>query len=60
MIPLILSLVSAALFLSLSMWVYGADVLVTSAWVALVFWGQICAGLAVYGLSRKQVADAMK
>ena len=56
MIPLILSVGSAALFLGLSMSVYGADVLAQSAWVSLVFFGLIASGLVVYLISRPMPA----
>ncbi|MGE5155474.1 MAG: hypothetical protein ACM3ST_15865 [Bdellovibrio bacteriovorus] len=52
MIPLILGFGSAALFLGLSMSVYGASVLTESAWVAVVFYGLIAAGLTVYVVNR--------
>jgi hypothetical protein len=52
MIPLILGLGSAALFLGLSIWVYGAHFLFDSTWVALVFAGLITSGLAVYAINR--------
>lgn len=52
MIPIIIALSSAVLFLGLSILTYGAGVLAESAWVALVFWGLIGAGVAVYLLGR--------
>jgi hypothetical protein len=52
MVPLIIALSSAALFLGLSILTYGVGVLAESAWVALVFWGLIGAGLVVYLLGR--------
>lgn len=52
MIPLILGFGSAALFLGLSTSVYGAGVLMESAWVTLVFFGLIASGLAVYAINR--------
>jgi len=51
MIPLVFGIGSAALFLGLSMSVYGAGALMESAWVALVFFGLIAAGLAVYAIN---------
>lgn len=56
MVPLILGFGSAVLFLGLSMSVYGAGVLMQSAWVAWVFFGLIASGLAVYGISRPMPA----
>jgi hypothetical protein len=56
MIALILGFGSAALFLGLSMVVYGVDALAQSAWVALVFSGLIGSGLAVYAISRPMPA----
>jgi hypothetical protein len=56
MIPLILGLVSAVLFLGLSMSVYGAGVLVESAWVAPVFFGLIALGFSVYAINRPMPA----
>jgi hypothetical protein len=52
MIPLILGFGSAALFLGLSMLVYGAGALMESAWVALVFSGLIASGLLVQAIIR--------
>jgi hypothetical protein len=52
MIPLILGFGSAALFLGLSMLVYGAGALMESAWVALVFFGLIASGLVVQAIIR--------
>ena len=51
MIALILGFGSAALFLGLSMLVYGVDALAQSAWVALVFYGLIASGIAVYAIN---------
>ena len=56
MIPLILGFGSAALFMGLSMSVYGTGVLMESAWVALVFYGLIASGLAVYAINRPMPA----
>jgi len=56
MIPLILGFGSAALFLGLSMSVYGADLLVESTWVALVFFGLIASGLVVRAVTRPMPA----
>ncbi len=56
MIPLILGFGSAALFLALSVWVYGLNVLAENAWVALVFWGLIGSGLVVFAISRPKPA----
>jgi len=56
MIPLILSFGSAALFLVLSIWTYGPSVLAENAWVALVFWGLVGSGLAVYAVSHPKPA----
>jgi len=52
MIPLIIALTTAALFLGLSILIYGADVLAENAWVALVFWGLIGSGLTLYLINR--------
>ena len=48
MIPLTIALTSAVLFLGLSIVIYGAGVLAESTWVAMVFWGLIGSGVAVY------------
>jgi hypothetical protein len=52
MVPFILGVVSAALFLGLSMIVYGPAVLAEHAWVALVFSGLIGAGFTVSVIDR--------
>ena len=52
MIPLIFGIGSAALFLGLSMSMYGAGALIESTWVALVFFGLIASGLTVYAINR--------
>jgi len=51
MIPLILSLVTAVLFLILASAIYGFEALAANAWVAMVFWGLIGAGALVFALS---------
>jgi hypothetical protein len=56
MIPLILGFGSAALFLALSMWVYGLNVLAENAWAALVFWGLVGSGVAVFAIAMPKPA----
>ncbi len=52
MMPLILGLGSAAVFLLLATLVYGAHVLVGSAWVPIVFLGLMLSGIGVFLLNR--------
>lgn len=52
MIPLILGLGSAAIFLIGAMAVYGTQVLADSVWVTMVFLGLIGSGLGVFLLNR--------
>ena len=52
MIPLILGFGSAALFLGLSISVYGIGELVQVGWVSMVFWGLIGTGVAVSAIGR--------
>lgn len=53
MSPLILSLITAGLFLILSSTTYGLEAIVTNTWVPMVFWGLLGAGASVFILSRK-------
>jgi hypothetical protein len=56
MMPLILSLVSATLFLMLSSWTYGADAILANAWVTVVFFGLIGSGALISMLGRQTSA----
>jgi len=56
MAPLILSFITAGLFLALSLYTYGANAMAENPWVALVFWGMLGAGVAVFAISRPMPA----
>jgi hypothetical protein len=53
--PLMLSAVTASFFLILASAIYGSAAILTSAWVAMVFYGLLGAGLAVSILSRRPI-----
>jgi hypothetical protein len=53
MVPLVLSLVSASLFLMLSSWTYGTDAVLANTWVASVFWALVGSGVVLYVLGRQ-------
>ncbi|WP_373510804.1 hypothetical protein [Thiocapsa sp.] len=53
MIPLILSLIAATLFLSLAGATYGAEALVINAWIPMVFLWLVGSGVTVYMLSEQ-------
>jgi hypothetical protein len=53
MMPFILSVITASLFLGLSSATYGVDAVLSNAWVAMVFWGLLGAGAFVFFLSRQ-------
>ncbi len=53
--PLMLSALTASLFLFLASTIYGSTAILTSAWVAMVFYGLLGAGLAVSILSRRPI-----
>ncbi|TCT19149.1 hypothetical protein [Thiobaca trueperi] len=51
--PLILSLITATLFLILTGATYGVEALVTNAWIWMVFWWLLASGVSVYILSEQ-------
>jgi hypothetical protein len=53
MLPLILSFITATVFLILASVTYGVDALVGSAWVPMVFLGLLGAGATVFILDRQ-------
>jgi hypothetical protein len=53
MIPLILSLITATLFLILAGATYGVEALVTNTWIPMVFGWLLASGASVYILSLK-------
>ncbi|WP_373509489.1 hypothetical protein [Thiocapsa sp.] len=53
MMPLILSLITATLFLTLAGATYGAEALVTNAWIPMVFLGLLGSGATVFILSEQ-------
>jgi hypothetical protein len=53
MMPLILSLITATLFLVLAGATYGAEALLTDAWIPMVFLGLLGSGVTVYILSEQ-------
>ncbi|QVL49585.1 MAG: hypothetical protein KFB96_03510 [Thiocapsa sp.] len=53
MMPLLLSLITAVLFLILAGATYGAEALLTNAWIPMVFWGLLGSGVTVYILSKQ-------
>lgn len=58
MMPLILSLVTAGLFLLLSGLTYGGAALLASPWVAMVFWGTLAPGAMLFLLSHQDQGSA--
>ncbi|WP_295587960.1 hypothetical protein [uncultured Lamprocystis sp.] len=53
MMPLIISLITATLFLILAGATYGVEALVTNAWILMVFWWLLASGATVYILSKQ-------
>ncbi|SDW68182.1 hypothetical protein [Thiocapsa roseopersicina] len=53
MMPLILSLITATLFLTLAGATYGAEALLATAWVPMVALGLLGSGITVYILSEQ-------
>jgi hypothetical protein len=53
MMPFILSLITATLFLILAGTIYGADALAANAWIPMVFWGLLGSGVTVFILSEQ-------
>lgn len=53
MMPLILSAITAGLFIILSSTTYGVDAITTNTWVPMVFWGLLGAGASVFILGRQ-------
>ncbi len=53
MMPLNLSLITATLFLILAGATYGAEALVTNAWIPMVFLGVLGSGATVFILSEQ-------
>lgn len=53
MIPLIVSLMTAMLFLTLAGVIYGADALVTQAWIPMVVFGLLGSGVTVFLLGER-------
>lgn len=53
MMPLILSLITATLFLTLAGATYGAEALLTTAWIPMVALGLLGSGVTLYVLSEQ-------
>jgi hypothetical protein len=53
MMPFIISVLTATLFLIFAGATYGAEALVTNAWIPMMFWGLLASGVTVYILSKQ-------